>query len=313
MAQLFGFIQQASLKDTWLTIGTFDGVHVGHQEIVRGLAAGAHATRSQAVVVTFHPHPAAVVRKQAVPNLLTMPDERAEYLSEAGADVVIIQPFDQQVAGTSAVDFLTLLKKHLGFNHFWVGYDFTLGHNREGDVDRLRELGHTLDYEIKVIPPVQADGHIISSSYIRGLLREGKVAQAAQELGRMYRISGDVIKGDGRGRALGIPTANLMLPHEKFIPGAGVYACIARVGALSLPAAVNIGVRPTFDGETGGTHIEAHLLDYEGDLYGQQVSLHFLAHLRGEKKFASIQALIEQVQADIQKTRELAEEHIQAG
>lgn len=313
MAQLFGLVQQASLKDTWLTIGTFDGVHVGHQEIVRDLAAEAHAAGSLAVVVTFHPHPAAVVRKQAVPHLLTMPDERAEYLSEAGSDVVIIQPFDQQVAETSAVDFLTLLKKHLDFNHLWVGYDFALGHNREGDVDRLRELGYTLHYEIKVISPVRADGKIISSSQIRGLLREGKVAQATQELGRWYRISGNVIKGDGRGRGLGIPTANLMVSPDKFIPGTGVYACIARVGSMSWPAAVNIGVRPTFDGATMGMHIEAHLLDYEGELYGQRVSLHFIDRLRGEKKFTSIQALIAQVQADIHKTRELAQVHIQSG
>ena len=305
MAQHLVSIQQASFKEAWLTIGTFDGVHIGHQEIVRGLAAGAKAEGAPAIVVTFHPHPAAVVRQQGGPHLLSMPDERAEYLQEAGADVVITQPFDQQIAGTNAEDFLGLLKKHLGFRHLWVGYDFALGHKRSGDIHRLSELAEQLDYQLQVVPAVHLHGQIVSSSRIRGLLREGQVANAAQALGRWYKLTGDVVKGDGRGHTLGFPTANLAVPVEKFVPESGVYACIAQVEGMAWRAAVNIGLRPTFDGSSATTQIEAHILDYQGDLYGQQMSLSFIERLRDEKGFPSIQALIEQIQQDIQKTREL--------
>ena len=310
MAQQLALIQQASLVDAWLTVGIFDGVHIGHQEIIRGLAAGAHATGAPAVVVTFHPHPAAVFLYLGFRDLLSMPVEGVDYLSAIGADVVITHLFDHQVAGTTAVDFLTLCKKHLGFRHLWVGYDFALGHKREGDLHRLHELQLDLDYELQVIPPVQLNGHIVSSSRIRGLLRVGQVAEAAQALGRWYQIIGTVVPGDGRGRKLGIPTANLSLPPEKLIPDAGVYACIATSGDQSFPAAVNIGYRPTFDGSTAEPLVEAHLLDFHGDLYGQQVSLQFISRLRGEKRFDSIQALVEQIQQDISNTKELVEIHI---
>ena len=313
MALLLGSIQQASFKDAWLTIGTYDGVHIGHQEIVRGLSAGARVENVPSVVLTFHPHPAAVVRQQGGPHLLSMPDERADYLSEAGADVVITQPFDQQVAGTGAEDFLSLLKKNLGFRHLWVGYDFALGHKRGGDIHRLQELGERLGYQLNVIPAVHLNGQIVSSSRIRGMLREGLVTQAAQALGRWYKIRGEVTRGDGRGRTLGFPTANLAVPAEKFIPQSGVYACIARWNGWELPAAVNIGLRPTFDDSFAVTQIEAHILDFTGDLYGQQLSLFFIERLRDEKGFPSIQALIEQIQHDIAQTRSLVRDHLAAG
>jgi riboflavin kinase/FMN adenylyltransferase len=305
MAQLLGSVQQASFQDAWLTIGTFDGVHIGHQEIIRGLAAGARANHAPAVVVTFHPHPAAVVHQLGGPHLLTLPDERAEYLIESGADVIITQPFDQHIAGMNAEDFLLLLKKHLGFRHIWVGYDFALGHKRGGDIHRLHELEQQLDYHLQVIPAVHLHGQVVSSSRIRGMLREGMVRQAAQALGRWYKLTGEVVKGDERGHTLGFPTANLMIPEEKFIPEIGVYACLARGYGVDRPAAVNIGVRPTFDGSPVATQIEAHILDFQGDLYGQQIALHFIERLRGEKKFPSVQALIEQIQRDINQTRKL--------
>lgn len=305
MAQLLGSIQQASFTNAWLTIGTYDGVHIGHQEIVRGLAAGARADGALAIVVTFHPHPAAVIRQQGGPHLLSMPGERAEYLHEAGADVVITQPFDQQIAGTDAEDFLGLLKKKLGFRHLWVGYDFALGHKRGGDLHRLHELAQKLDYQLQVVPAVHLNGQIVSSSRIRGMLREGQVTHAAQALGRWYKLSGEVVKGDGRGHTLGFPTANLAVPAEKFIPESGVYACIAQVGDIDRAAAVNIGLRPTFDGSSATTQIEAHILDYQGNLYGQRVYLCFIERLRDEKGFPSIQALIEQIRLDIHQTHEL--------
>ena len=307
MAQHLGLIQQASLNDAWLTIGTYDGVHIGHQGIIGGLAEGARVTGSPVVVVTFQPHPAAVIHQQGGPHLLTLPDERAEYLIKAGADFVITHPFTAQTAGTSAVEFLTLCKDHLGFRHLWVGYDFALGHKREGDINHLREWGRTLDYEVNVIPPVYLHGLIVSSSRIRGMLREGQVAQAAQGLGRWYKVSGEVVRGDGRGSTLGFPTANISVPADKYIPKSGVYACVAMVGGEKYAAAVNIGVRPTFDGSAATILIEAHLLNIQRSLYGQTVALHFVEWLREEKRFSRVHDLVEQIQQDVEHTRALVE------
>ena len=305
MTQMLATIHQASLGDAWLTIGTFDGVHLGHQEIISGLAAGAHAAGLQAVVITFHPHPLSIVRHRHSPHLLTLPEERARYLGEAGADLVITQPFDAQIANTSAVDFLTLLKEHFNFSHLRVGYDFAFGHHREGNLERLRELEGAFGYSLEVVPPVKVHGEIVSSRKIRAMLAEGKVEQAAGMLGRSYQLSGEVVRGDGRGRTLGIPTANLHIPEEKLIPLGGVYACVAQIGPASRPAAVNIGVRPTFDGSLLPLQVEAHLLDHQEDIYGQQVSLRFIARLRGEKRFANVQELVAQIHYDVQQTREL--------
>jgi len=305
MLRILESIEQASIQDAWLTIGTYDGVHIGHQEIIRGMAAGARADNAPTVVLTFHPHPAEIVSLQGGPQLLTMPDERAGYLGEAGADVVVIQTFDHSLAMTSAEDFLALLKKHLGFRRLWVGYDFALGHKRAGDIKRLTELEQVYGYQLHVISSIQMGEQIVSSSLIRGMLRQGQVRQAAQALGRWYKLSGEVVKGDERGHSLGFPTANLLVPEQKFIPEAGVYACLASVQGEARPAAVNIGVRPTFDSASVATQIEAYILDFQYDLYGQQVALHFIERLRGEKRFPSVQALIDQIQQDVDQTREL--------
>jgi len=305
MGQHLHSIQQASFQGTWLTIGTYDGVHAGHQEIVRQMSADAHSAGALAVVVTFHPHPAVVLRRPNAPRLLTLPDERAAHLMEQGADVVITHPFDLQVAATSAQEFIELLQRHLGFEHLWVGYDFAFGRNREGNVERLGQLQASCDFQLQVISPIEVSGEVVSSSRIRTLLLDGNVEQAAHFLGYYYQVSGEVVRGDGRGRTIGFPTANLDVSAEKLIPHSGVYACLARVEQELFSAAVNIGIRPTFDGISTETHVEAHLLDHEADLYGKMVTLEFVARLRREQRFPSVQALIEQIQLDVQQTREL--------
>ncbi len=303
-------LEDVSVRNAWLTIGTFDGVHRGHQEIVRNLVAGAHAVGSPAVVLTFHPHPAIVLGKRNGPMYLTTPEERAALLGELGVDVVITHPFNQQVAGMTAEEFMKMVCDRLGLEHLWVGYDFALGHGREGNVPALRRLGEKMGFEVNVLSPVEIDGQVISSSQIRALIAGGEVEQAARFLGRPYRVGGLVEPGDGRGRTIGIPTANLAIWDGLVLPKVGVYACRAQVDASAVQtwgAVSNIGLRPTFDQAALTPRVEAHLLDFQGDLYGKQVSLDILARLRDEQRFPNVQALVDQIHADIERAKALFE------
>jgi riboflavin kinase/FMN adenylyltransferase len=207
--QHYWSIEDVYLQDSWLTIGSFDGVHKGHQQILRDMTAGAHQANSTAVVLTFHPHPAVVLGKRSDPFYLTSPEERASLLAQLGVDILLTCPFNLHVARTSANDFMHELSKHLHMNQLWVGYDFALGKNREGDVPTLKHLGQTLGYEVHAIHPVKLQGEIISSSAIRAALGNGNVAKASELLGRPYQVSGEIVHGDGRGRSIGIPRPTL--------------------------------------------------------------------------------------------------------
>jgi riboflavin kinase / FMN adenylyltransferase len=291
------------LKNTWLTIGSFDGVHRGHQEIVKKLSSGAHAVGAQAVVLTFYPHPAKVLGKRTDFYYLTSPEERAVLLGEMGIDFVITYPFDLEVAATSARDFVKEIHTHLGFRHLWIGHDFALGRKREGDAPTLRRLGDEFGFQVEIVNQVKVQDFAVSSSQIRALIREGKVDQAELLLGRPYIVKGKVVPGDGRGRTIGIPTANLKVWEEKLLPGSGVYVCQAWVGGEQYGAVTNIGVRPTFDQQEPTPHLEAHLLDFDEDLYGQEVALEFIQRLRDEQRFPNPQALVTQINKDIKQGR----------
>lgn len=292
------------LKDVWLTIGSFDGVHLGHQEVIHGLTAGAHANGVQAVVITFYPHPAVVLGKRKDPMYLTTPEERAALLGELGVDVVITYPFNTQVASLTAEQFMAQTKEHLGLRQLWVGQDFALGRGREGNVERLRQLGEVLGFELKVIPPAVENGVPISSSRIRSLLSQGDVVQAAHLLGRPYSLEGEVIQGDGRGRTIGIPTANLSIWEERIVPKNGVYVTRVHVDNQAWGSVTNIGFRPTFDNQNERPQVETHILDFYQDLYGQRVRIEFLLRLRDEQRFPSIDALIQQIHNDVVKARQ---------
>ena len=293
------------LKDTWLTVGTFDGVHLGHQEIVRQLAAGAHQLGYPAVVLTFYPHPAVVLGKRSDPFYLTTPEERADLLGEFGADTVVTLPFDRQIAGTTAHDFISRLDYHLGMRRLVVGQDFALGKDREGNADRLAELGIEFGYSLEVFPPIQIEGAIVSSSRIRSALSGGDLNLVTRLLGRPFAVTGQVVPGDGRGHTIGIPTANLNLWAERAIPKAGVYVSQARINGQTWGAVTNVGVRPTFETQPVPPRVETHLLDFKGDLYGEEIRLNFLKRLRDEQRFADIQALVEQIHADILTARQV--------
>jgi riboflavin kinase/FMN adenylyltransferase len=305
MPQILGSLYDASVNRSWLTIGSFDGVHIGHQSLIKQLVNGAHADGSPAVVLTFHPHPVTVLRGKTGDIYLTLPEERADLFISLGVDVVIIEPFTMELAQTSAREFIERLSKSLGLKHLLVGHDFALGRGREGDFEVLSRLGLEFGYKVDEVEAIQHQNEIISSSRIRLMVEAGEVNRTAQNLGRPYRVSGEVVAGDHRGRKIGFPTANLSVPIGKIIPAAGVYACRAWIDDKAWEAATNIGVRPTFDGQGKTVHLEAHLLDFSGDLYGRTVSLDFIERLRGEKRFPDIQALITQISKDIQLTREI--------
>lgn len=302
--QHYRSLTEVSLQDSWLTVGVFDGVHRGHQELMKALTAGAHATGAPAVVLTFDPHPAVVFGRGEI-KLLSLPDERAEILGDLGVDVVITHPFDRDVASTPAADFMVQLKKHLGLQQLVVGYDFALGRNREGDVTRLTAIGKELGYKVGVVPALSDESGVISSTAIRKLIATGNVVEAAHLLGRPYQLHGPVIHGEGRGKTINVPTANLEYSSDKMIPALGIYSCWAYLQGEKHPAAVNIGVNPTFTPDKQTPNVEVHLLDFQRDIYGEDVRIEFVARLRDELRFDSVDALLEQIWKDIELTRQV--------
>ena len=296
------------LHNAWLTIGIFDGVHRGHQEILRPLVSGAYAAGEPAVVLTFTPHPAVVLGGKTDFKCLTTPDERVALLESFGLDVVITQTFDRALADQTAEEFMHRLARTLGLRHLFVGYDTALGRGREGNAARLTEIGTDLGYTVQVVPPLKDKAGIISSTRIRTAITAGKVSAAASDLGRYFSVTGPVIHGDGRGRTINVPTANIQIPAGKVLPAYGIYACWAWVNGQRHPAATSIGIRPTFfTTNPPAPTIEAHLLDFKRDLYGQPIRLEFVEYLRPEERYDSVEELQEQINRDIEKTREILE------
>jgi riboflavin kinase/FMN adenylyltransferase len=303
--QHFRNITDIQLTQSWLTIGSYDGVHIGHHQILLALVEQAHEHGEPAVVVTFHPHPVLVIKEEERPFYLTLPDKRAQLLGDLGVDIVLTYPFSRKTSQTSAREFISLLYTHLHFSQLWIGYDFALGKNREGNSSHLKELGQEFGYSLKDTPPFYINGELVSSSRIRKHLREGEIQQAAAFLGRPFEITGKVIKGENRGKSLGFATSNLDVPQEMVNIKPGVYACWASVQGQNWKAVTNIGFRPTFGDGLLVPRIETHLLGFSGDLYGEDISLRFIDRLRDEMKFEQVSELQAQVQMDIDKARHI--------
>jgi len=299
-------LNEVSLQDSWLTVGVFDGVHRGHQEIINRLVSGAHENDSLAVVLTFDPHPAKVFGRGDI-KLLTLPGERAKLLGNMGVDVVITHPFDRGVANTTAFDFMKQLKERLGLKHLVNGYDSALGKNREGNAIRLEEIGRELGYTVEVESALSVEGGVISSTNIRTLIADGNVDEAARLLGHPYLLQGLVTYGDQRGRTIGFPTANLNYSREKVIPKGGIYACWAYVRHKKYRAAVNIGTNPTFTPDKQTMNVEAYILDFNSEIYDENLRLEFVARLRDELKYDSVEALIKQIHLDVEQTAKILE------
>ena len=291
-------------SDSVVTIGVFDGMHLGHQALVAELVARAQGTQRLAVALTFFPHPDKVLRNAEQRYYLTSPQERAELLLAHGIDLVITQPFDEATRRLPAADFVDLLLRHLRMRELRVGADFALGFQRQGDIDFLRAQGDARGFCVTTIDSVRTVGGVrIRSADLRDLVRSGDVAAARALLGRAYALRGEVVMGQQRGRTIGVPTANLQVWEEKIIPASGVYASWALVGEQRYMAAANIGTRPTFAGDS--LSIEAHILDFDGDIYGETLALDFVQRLRAERKFAGFGELVAQIRADIAETRAL--------
>jgi len=277
-----------------VAVGTFDGVHRGHREVIGGADT----------VLTFDPHPLSVIAPARAPLLLTTLERKAELVASLGVEELVVVPFDSEFAALTADEFVdVVLVQRLGATHVSVGENFRFGHGAVGDAARLAADGR---FETRVAPLLEVDGEVVSSSHIRGLVLGGAVEYADQLLGAPFLLTREVVHGDKRGRELGYPTANL-LPADGYVtPGHGVYACRATVASgATYAAATNIGVRPMF--ETGrGELIEAFLLDFSADIYDQPLRLEFLKRLRGEKRFESIDALIEQMGRDVDEARAIA-------
>lgn len=292
-------------KSSMVTIGVFDGVHRGHQALIRHLVDEAHSANRQAVVLTFHPHPDVVIRGITGRYYLTTPAQRAELLGEMGVDVVVTHPFDDSIRTIRASHFVDNLIHSLNMTCLRVGTDFALGYQREGTVAYLSELGQEKGYEVRPIELVKLNGdeEQISSSAIRELLQAGNVLKANNLLGRPYSVQGEVIEGDKRGRTIGFPTANMKIWEQQVLPAQGVYAGWATIGDERIMAVTNLGVRPTFDGQD--LSLEPHLLDFNRDIYGETLTLTFEHRLRSEQKFDGLDALKAQLGRDIAQGREL--------
>jgi riboflavin kinase/FMN adenylyltransferase len=299
-------LEEVSVKNAWLTIGVFDGVHRGHREIIQKLTADAHANHAPAVLLTFEPHPASVLSGQEI-KCLTTSEERADFLGSLGVDIVITQRFTRDLSTATAFEYMSRLKQTLDLKHLLIGYDFALGKGREGNATRLAEIGRELGYDVEVIHAISDESGVISSTEIRKLVATGNVSEAAKLLGYYYPLSGEVIRGAGRGRTINFPTANIDYPQQKATPSNGIYACWAHLGNEKFMAATNIGFNPTFTPNRQTPSLEAYLLDFDRDIYGQQVRLEFVSRIRNELKFNSVEALIWKIQEDVDKTRDLLE------
>jgi riboflavin kinase / FMN adenylyltransferase len=271
-----------------VAVGEFDGVHLGHREVIRG----------SDTVLTFEPHPLRVVRPEAAPKLLTSLEAKSELIAKLGVDELVVIPFDDGFAHQTPQQFIDhVLVECLRATHVSVGENFRFGHRAAGDTDML---GSDSRFETRVVPLVEVDGEVVSSSHIRALVSAGEVEAATRFLGAPFQMRGQVVTGDRRGRALGFPTANIVPDEALVCPGHGVYAARADGDC----AAVNVGVRPTF-GTGRAVLVEAFLLDRQVDLYGQILRVDFIARLRGERRFESVEALVAQMNVDVQRTRDL--------
>jgi riboflavin kinase/FMN adenylyltransferase len=295
-------------RGTVITVGTFDGIHRGHWAVLQEIRRRALESGRRSVLVTFHPHPLMIVRPDDAPLLLTTPAEKKEILAETGLDYAVFLSFNHILASYSPRRFVEeILHGRFGVEELVIGYDHGFGQGRSGDVDTLQRIGKELGFSVDVVSPISSRDVPVSSSRIRHALLAGDVEAARDGLGRSYCMRGLVIRGDGRGKELGFPTANLRVPlNGKLIPPPGVYAVRGGLKRGIFGGALHIGPRPTFSGSP--PTIELHLLDFEGEIYGEEVRVEFIRFLREVRPFSSASALVQQLRSDIQVTREALRE-----
>jgi riboflavin kinase / FMN adenylyltransferase len=297
---------QSPLRKPVLTIGNFDGVHRGHLALFERVKIRARAIGGVSVVMTFQPHPIKIMKPDKAPLLITPTEQKLALIAQAAIHTIFCLQFDATFAGISAEDFVRdILVDKIGVKELVVGYDYTFGHNRTGDIELLCGMGKSLGFQVHVVQPVLMGKRVVSSTSIRDLIRAGELAEAKKLLGRDYQICGTVVKGKNRGgRLLGFPTANLELVDE-LTPKEGVYAVKVLIEDRLYNGVTNIGHNPTFG--QGPLSIETHILDYSGDLLGQTIRVNFIHRLRAEKTYKSIEELARQIHLDIKVAREILE------
>lgn len=290
-------------REAVVTIGAFDGLHRGHQQLLRLMMGQARESGRISTVVTFDPLPRVVLQPDPNTVCLTTAEDKIELLAEWGLDRLVIVPFTPELAQTPAETFVQMLFQQLCMAELWIGWDFGLGRGRGGDVRTLEQLGETMGFGVHVVEPVDDGSTVISSTAIRKSVLAGRVRKAARMLGRPYQVRATVVAGLGRGKQLGYPTANLLVSERCALPGGGVFAAYVIRGDRRHCSVLNIGCRPTFD--EGEQAIEAHLLDFHGSLFGEQLRVQFVERLRSERRFSSPDALVAQIGCDVIKARAL--------
>ncbi len=288
-------------RPTVVTIGSFDGVHRGHQHLIAQVIARAREIDAASALVTLHPHPKIVLRPTAALQYLSTVEERLDLLAPLGLDYGVVFPFSLETSQIRARDFARLLTEHLHLRELICGADFALGYKREGNVNYMRALGQAEGFAVTIVAPFIFESQIISSTRIRELIAQGELDPATRLLGRSPSVRGRVVRGDARGRQIGFPTANLATAERRLLPANGVYAARVRINDAWHGGAASIGIRPTF----GGAHrmLEVYVLDFDGDLYDRVLEVQFVERLREEIKFASVDALIAQMKRDVEETR----------
>ena len=290
-------------RGTVVTVGTFDGVHLGHRAVLEEIRDRASATGRRAVLLTFHPHPLRIVRPEATPPLLTTPVEKKEILAETGLDYAVFLAFSPALSRYSPRRFVEeILVGRLRLDELVIGHDHGFGRGRAGDVTLLREIGTELGFAVDVVEPVLIEGAAVSSSLIRKAISEGRLEAARTRLGRPYSARGVVVRGEQRGRDLGFPTANLSIDAtEKLLPPSGIYAVRGVLKRGVFPGALHLGPRPTFQGSPPS--IELYLLDFDGEIYGEEVRVDFIRFLRPVRAFESVASLVRQMELDVAEVR----------
>lgn len=291
-------------ENTCITIGNFDGVHLGHQAIIKHMVAKAQAQNRPVLVITFYPDPADFFQHGTLSNYLSSAREKEDYLLSLGVDKVITFTFDQEFASLSPEAFLKGLKENCGLQTLVVGHDFALGKDRVGIIPVIEALGKSLSFSVKIIPPVESDAKEISSTRIRQLLDKGDVAEAAKLLGRPYSIGGVVTHGSDRGARMGLPTANLDQWRKKKLPAIGVYATLVELNGKTYLGMTNLGYRPTFE-KQDTPNMETHILDFDGNIYGETLVLNFIEKIRDEQKFAGVEEFLAQIERDKSTARRI--------
>ncbi|MEE9613635.1 MAG: bifunctional riboflavin kinase/FAD synthetase [Thermodesulfobacteriota bacterium] len=300
-----------SSKGPVLTLGNFDGMHLGHQRILKKVAARARELGCPSVVYTFEPHPLKVVAPGKSPPLLLDRKDKCRLVDSFGIDALILARFTKEFASKHPREFVEeVLVRELSACEVWIGHDYAFGRGKRGTVDYLKRLAGEFGFKVLVVPAYRKKGAVVSSSRVRELLREGEVREAAGLLGRCHMIRGVVVKGRRVGKGLGFPTANLKVTSE-LVPRGGVYAAYAKVGRRERQAVVNIGIAPTFASKRGGkkggrkTTVEVHMLDFKGDVYGRELELSFVKRIRDEVRFGSTEELSRQIEKDVKRARQL--------